>query len=143
MAGQPGPGSNPILTIDCTALNLVDLAAPDLPSPLIHQQSQPFGVSANFALAGLFAQWIANNPSVQYTVRYFYESIGPGPDGTLATVGPKPLGGSTAQGSAQTSATVPAFTLPPGTYQLTTVVTFGGSPPMTAFAQGPMIEIFA
>jgi len=140
MPGQPAPGSNPLLTIDCTQLNVVDLPG-DLPSPLIHSAGQPFEVSTNFVLAQALAPWIASLPSVQYTVRYFFESIGPGPDGVLATVGPKPLGGLTTQGPAQTRATVSLPT--PGTYKLSVVVSFGGAPPITGFFEGPMIEIFA
>jgi hypothetical protein len=140
MPGQPGPGSNPVITIDCTSVQVADPMGS--PSNLIIQSTDAFQVTANWHLAGWLANWLVGL-GVQYSVRYNYESMGPGPEGTLGVVGPKPtIAAQLNYGAPDTTLTVPAGTLPAGVYRLTAVVSFGGSPPITAFNEGPMIEIF-
>ncbi len=140
MAGQPQlGGSNVFIGINCTPVNVVDTNG--TPSNLIIQTTDPFDVWMSFDLQGTFAQWIASL-AVPYTISYFFEGVGGAPDGVLATVNSNAIPGQVNYGQAETKATVPAGTLPPGLYNLSTVVSFGGAPPMTAFDGGPMIQVF-
>jgi hypothetical protein len=139
MAGQPQPLSNPFIGIDCTALSVVD--DDGVPSGLILDKSVQFRLSADWQLSGTFASFIVGL-SVAYTVTYFAEQLGGPNDSTLAVVATNTIPGQLSYGAAETTAIIPPNTLSPGTYKLTTVISFGGAPPMTAFFEGQVVEIF-
>ena len=137
MPGQPQLGTNPILGIDCTNFVVTDPNDPLGPSNLIIPANNVFDVSVQFNLGGLLAGWLVAT-TVPYTVTYFFEGMGGAPEGTLGSVPGNTVGGQTAYGPAETtlSASLPTA----GIYRLTAVVGFGG-PPVTAFTEGPMIQI--
>jgi hypothetical protein len=139
MAGNPGPGSNPVLTIDCTALNVADPAG--IAANNIVMATDPFQVSADWTFAGFLASWLVAL-NIPYTVIYYYEGIGGGPEGTLGSVANNTVAGQTAYGAADTTLNVAPNTLASGTYIVTAVVSFNGNPPVTAFTEGPMLQVF-
>jgi hypothetical protein len=97
-----------------------------------------------FELGGTFARWIVGQ-LVEYKVHYYFEGMGQATEGELPPVPAPPkktVAGKLIYGPPETSLLVPANTLKPGLYKLTAVVTFEGNPPMTAFTEGPIIEIF-
>ena len=139
MAGEPDVTSNPFISIDCTSLNVID--DDGVPSGIILDKSVQFRLSTDWALSGTFASFIVGL-SVPYTITYFAEQLGGPNDSALAVVATNTIPGQLAYGAAQTSATIPANTLVPGTYKLTVVISFGGSPPMTAFTEGSVVEVY-
>ncbi|MFN0087700.1 MAG: hypothetical protein ACKVX9_20080 [Blastocatellia bacterium] len=139
MAGNPQLGTSIAIGIDCTQFNVVDPAG--VASNLIIQTTDSFKVSTQFELGGMFASWIVGM-NVPYTITYFYEGMGGAADGTLGTVPRTTNAGQLIYGTADTEYTVPPSTLLAGLYKLTVVVSFGGAPPMTAFYEGPMIQVF-
>lgn len=140
MAGNPQLGTlTNAIGIDCNQFNVTDLGG--VASDLIIQATDSFRVSTQFELGGMFANWIVSL-NVPYTVVYFYEGMGGAADGTLGTVASNTIAGQLVYGPANTQYTVPANTLAPGLYKLTVVVNFGGAPPMTAFFEGPLVQVF-
>ena len=137
--GQPAPGSNPFITIDGTNMSLIDPAiGADL---TVIPASSTFQVAMEFTLGGSFAAFLVGLP-INYSVIYTFAGRGV-PDGPALTVGPKPTtAGQFVYGNPDTAATVPANTLTPGLYDVSAAVTFGGAPPMSAFIDVPVIEVF-
>ncbi|HEX4814600.1 MAG TPA: hypothetical protein VFV66_17810 [Nonomuraea sp.] len=147
----PNPGQ-PGSEISSTApLTVLDPAG--TPSNLIIRRSDPFQVAMEFELlASGVSQALLG--TMEYQVQYFAESIGPGPDVALGSVTRKTVAGQraysdTAPAAAVTTRNVPANTLPAGIYRLGAVVSFtipaAPTPtrlPVTAFADGPTIQIF-
>lgn len=139
MAGEPQAGSNPFIGMDCTNLGIVDLDG--VPSGLILERTFPFILNTTFVLSGTFANFIASLGAA-YQIRYYVDQIG-GPVNTLlATRNGNTVGGQLVYGPANTQVTIPPNTLNAGTYKLTVVVSFNGAPPMTGFAEGPVVEVF-
>ena len=146
MSGQPAPGSNPWLCMDCTSLSV---AEPGLPPVLIINQNQPFELSTDFNFSGTMALgliWLmAGVPGNDFNVEYFYEGIGAAaPEGSFGVVPLVATAGVLNYGAPNTTLTVPANTVPAGTYKLTCVVTmqaplFGW---LTGFYEGDIIQIF-
>jgi hypothetical protein len=135
MPGQPQLGTlTNAIGIDCTKLDVLDTGGA---SNLIIEKNTDFQVRARFEFAGLFANYLVSLP-IPYKVIYYYESMGGGPEGVLAEKVGKTVAGRLFY-EAETTATAK---LPdPGTYKLTVVVHFEGAP-MTAFTEGPLIQIF-
>jgi hypothetical protein len=136
MPGQPQKGSNPILGLDCTKLVVAEPGGA-LPSNLIVPAGQPFQVSAEFAFDGLIANWLMQT-HVPFTVTYYFEGYGGLPDGTLAVKNGVTQAGKLSYAAPETASQ--AMLNQHGTYKLTCVVTFGG-PPVTAFVEGPVIQV--
>ena len=137
--GQPGAGSNPFITIDGTNMRLIDPSGADL---TVIPTSTTFQVAMEFTLSGGFAPFLVGLP-INYTVTYTFDGRGV-PDGPTLTVGPRAtVAGQLVYRDPDTTATVAANTLAPGVYEVTAVVTFGGAPPMSAFIDIPVIEVFA
>jgi hypothetical protein len=142
MPGQPQLGTNPFIGIDCTRLDVLDSVGG--PSNLVINVADPFQLATEWKLDGIFANFLVALP-LTYKVTYYYEGLGGAPEGEFpGGVGPKAtVAGQLTYGAADTTLNVPAGTLPVGTYMLTVVITFPTpSAPMTAFAQGPVIQIF-
>jgi hypothetical protein len=135
MSGQPQLGTlTNAIGIDCTKLEVLD---PGGASNLIVEKSTDFQVRARFEFGGLFANYLVSL-QIPYKVIYYYEIMGAGPEGTLAEKEGKTIAGKLVY-EGETTATAKLAT--PGTYRLTVVVHFEGAP-MTAFAEGPMIQVF-
>jgi hypothetical protein len=49
---------------------------------------------------------------------------------------------STTYGPPETTVTVPAHSLPVGKYEVLAAVTFGGHPPMSAFIEIPVLDVY-
>jgi hypothetical protein len=140
MKGQPEKLSNPFIWFDCPELIVEDPKGQ--PSNLVIKETDPFKVATKFELGGTFAPWIASLP-VEYKIRYFYEGMGLAAEGELLPeVKGTTVPGKLLYGAPETTKEVKAGFLKPGLYKLTVVVSFEGNPPMTAFAEGPIIEIF-
>jgi len=139
MPGNPQLGTpTNAIGIDCTQLNVADPSG--VPSNLIIAQADPFELSAQFELGGNFAPWIVGL-AVPFTITYFVDQFGGLNDRQIASVPGNTVAGQLKYNTA-TRVTIPANTLPPGTYKPTVVVSFGGNPPMTGFCEGPVIQIF-
>jgi hypothetical protein len=139
MAGEPDVTSNPFINIDCTSLNVID--DDGVPSGIILDHAVQFRLSTDWVLGGTFAPFIVGL-AVPYTITYYAEQLGGPNDSALAVVATSTIAGQLSYGAAETTATIPANTLVPGTYKLTTVISFGGAPPMTAFFEGQVVQVF-
>jgi hypothetical protein len=135
MPGQPQLGTlTNAIGIDCTKLEVLDSGGA---SNLIVEKNTDFQVRARFEFAGLFANYLVSLP-IPYEVIYYYESMGGGAEGVLAKTAGKTIAGQLVY-EAETAAIakLPAS----GTYKFTAVINFPGAP-MTAFTEGPLIQIF-
>ena len=136
MPGQPQLGTlTAAIGIDCTKLEVIDAG---VPSNLIVEAGSTFQLQTRFELGGLFAPWIVSL-GVPYTISYYQESFGNNPEGLIVS---KPGTTVTGQLVYEAETTANASIAEAGTYKLTVVVSFGGSPPLTAFFEGPVIEVF-
>jgi hypothetical protein len=134
--GQPELGSNPFVGIDATGLQVIDAEGAD---NFVLPAGTPFKVAMQFTLGGSFAPFLVGLP-INYTVSYSFSGRGV-PDGPTVTTGPVPtIAGQLAYADPNTTANV--LGLPAGLYELSAAVTFGGSPPMAAFIDFPVIEVF-
>jgi hypothetical protein len=123
--------------IDCTALT---------PSALFN----PTSVSATILIGGTLVPFLIAPPGIAYTITYFFESFGGGPEGTIGTLaGNSSVGGvasltcpgATEYSGATTTLAIPAGTLPPGgTFKLTALLTFAPPFPASAFLEGPLVQ---
>jgi hypothetical protein len=135
MPGQPQLGTlTNAIGLDCTKLEVLDLGGA---SNLIVEKNTIFQVRTRFEFAGLFANWLVSLP-IPYKVIYYYEIMGGGPEGILAQKDGQTVAGQLVY---EVETTVDAQLPNPGTYKLTAVVHFPGAP-MTAFTEGPLIQIF-
>ena len=137
MPGQPQKGTNPWIGLDCTNFKVADPADPLGPSNLIIPAGTNFQVAVDFEFDGMLANWLMGTV-IPYKVTYYHEGMGAAPEGELGSKSGNTSAGQTLYTGADTRATVSLSD--PGTYRLTAVVTFTG-PPVTAFVEGPMIQI--
>jgi hypothetical protein len=133
-----------------TAAAIIVLDPNTQPSNLIVDEDLKFSVAMEFTVTGLSAFLLGY---LHFQVVYYYESIGSGGEGTLgATTGNTVAGQATYndKGAAGTQTTyeVPANTLRPGVYRLSSVVTFKIGPirepipwPITGFTESPAIQV--
>jgi hypothetical protein len=136
--GQPGPGSNPFVTIDAPTIKIADPSGADT---TVIPANTAFDVAMQFDIAGVFRAFLVAIP-LTYTCTYTFDGRGV-PDGPAQSTGAKTTtAGKFSYSDADTKVTVPANALPPGIYELTGVVTFAGGLPMSAFVEQPVIEIF-
>jgi hypothetical protein len=135
--GNPEAGTNPFLGIDGTALSI---SSPNGPDSWVIPVSDAFTVSMTWELTGFFAPWLAGL-GLAYTVTYVFAGLGNG-NGTTQAVASTTVTGQTTYGPPETTVTVPAGSLPVGTYELLAAVTFGGNPPMSAYIEIPVLDIY-
>jgi hypothetical protein len=136
--GQPGPGSNPFITIDGTALKVIDPSGEDTN---VIPAGTAFDIAMEFTIGGTFKSFLVALP-LTYTVLYTFDGRGV-PDGPAQSTGAKTTtAGQFTYGDPDTKVTVPATALPAGVYELTAVVTFAGGLPMSAFIDLEVLEIF-
>lgn len=135
MSGQP---SGAQINLDATNLFPHDLAGN--PSGLIIERAAGMILHMNIVVGGNFVNLFANDP---YTVNFYAESIGPGPEVLLTSVAgnlPAALGNPTSvvvHSPVVAGAGLPAD----GLYKITAAVTMTGAPPAVAFVEGPVIQI--
>jgi|SRR5579863_6770427 len=158
MAGHPQLGTNPWLSLDCTAFTVVDNQGASsfviAQSPLVPGSTSIFTLGVTITFAGALAPWIMSL-AVPFTVNFYAESL-TGAGGGVLIGSPNASGAptgaiqlTTATGTLVYNATayVDANNLSaPGTYKLTALVSFSSAgsppPPMSAFQEGPVIEIY-
>jgi len=140
MTGQPAPGSNPIITFDVLEPTVHE---PGLPSTLVLKQNKAWEVQGSFEFDGQFAIWIVGL-AVQWQFSVKAESMGPGPEVNFGPVTGNTNAGQLRYGPGNPpvpTVNIPAGALPPGAYKLVCTVTFGGSPPMGGYFEGPIVQI--
>ena len=134
--GNPEAGTNPFIGIDGTDLAI---SSPSGPDTWVIPVSDDFTVSMTWELTGAFASWLASL-GLAYTVTYTFSGLGNNNGTSVAVVGTTT--GATTYGPPDTTLTVPAGSLPVGTYELLATVTFGGNPPMSAYIEIPVLDIY-
>jgi hypothetical protein len=143
VAGEPDYGIQAT-----TPLEVLDPSG--IKSALIIKSTDPFKVAMEFnILSGL----VPLGPHLSYEVKYFAESIGPGPEYDLGAVGKPTKAGqvtynATTPVGSETVRDIPAGTLADGVYNLGAIVSFkqdGATPtpyPMTVYVAGPAIQVY-
>ena len=135
--GNPEAGTNPAIGIDSTGLTITSPAGPD---SWVVPVSEDFTVAMTWELTGNWANFVAGL-GLTYTVTYTFGGIG-NPDGPPLTVTQSTVSGQTVYGPPDLTATVPAGSLPVGQYDFLATVSFGGFPPMSAYIEIPVLEVY-
>lgn len=136
MAGSPPVGD---VTLG------VDLISITVEQPLGTPATSIDATAPFYVTATLRASGFLRTAAVPYSIRYFYESFGPGPEGTLGIVagnlnGVPITGMTTDYNGTATRLTVPASTLiNDRTWKLTAIADFSTMPGTGAFIEGPVI----
>ena len=148
MPGQPQlPG---FISVDTSPI-VVNAVGPGTPSTLVVQSTESVTLSTTVTVSQPFANILVLGPR-PLTVRFFAESLGAGPELTLATVSTTTAGFVLAGGVYSLTVSTPpisgALLAPPApnpgqTYELSVVAKFGPAGiAATAYATGPIIEAF-
>jgi hypothetical protein len=132
--GNPEAGTNPFVGIDGTGLTITSPNGPDIPV------SDSFEVAMTWELTGIFASWLAGL-GLTYTVTYTFAGLG-NSDGAPHSVTKNTVPAQTVYGGPATTVTVPAGSLPTGKYEVLATVTFGGHPPMSAYIEIPVLDVY-
>jgi hypothetical protein len=135
--GNPEAGTNPFVGIDGTGLTIT---SPNGPDTWVIPVSDAFTVAMTWDLTGIFANWLASL-GLTYTVTYTFAGLG-NANGAQKSVTKTTVASQTTYGPPETTVTVPAGSLPVGKYELLATVTFGGNPPMSAFIEIPVLDIY-
>lgn len=135
--GNPEAGTNPFVGIDGTGLTIT---SPNGPDTWVIPVSDAFTVAMTWDLTGIFAHWLASL-GLTYTVTYTFAGLG-NANGAQKSVTKTTVASQTTYGAPETTVTVPAHSLPVGKYELLATVTFGGNPPMSAFIEIPVLDIY-
>jgi hypothetical protein len=135
--GNPEAGTNPFVGIDGTGLTLT---SPNGPDTWVIPVSDAFTVSMKWELTGIFAHWLAGL-HLAYTVTYTFAGLG-NANGPQKSVTKHTVTGQTSYEAPETTVTMPAGSLPVGKYEVLATVTFGGHPPMSAFVEIPVLDIY-
>jgi hypothetical protein len=135
--GNPEAGTNPFVGIDGTVLTIT---SPNGPDTWVIPVGDAFTVSMTWELTGIFALWLASL-GLTYTVTYTFAGLG-NANGATRSVTKTTVAGQTTYGPPETTVTVPATSLPVGTYELLATVTFGGNPPMSAYVEIPVLDVY-
>jgi hypothetical protein len=142
MAGQPQLHSNPFIGIDTVSFNVTDPSG--TASQYIIRSGDPIGVKVSFKAGDSFALPLLSLP-VKYQVDIYLDALGTGVDGMLVSTGPTlttPVPAPNGAGEYQYDVNLPPTPwVHPGVYRTTAIVRMLGFP-MTAFVEGPIIEIF-
>jgi len=135
--GNPEAGTNPFIGIDGTGLTIT---SPNGPDTWVIPAGDSFTVAMAWEFTGVFANWLAGL-GLAYTVTYTFAGLG-NADGAPLSVTSSTVAGQTTYGDPDTTATVPANYLPVGQYEVLAAVTFGGNPPMSAYIEIPVLDIY-
>jgi hypothetical protein len=152
MSGQPQ--APPWISFNVTGLTVTEPPPTLTPSTIIPTTGS-FVLSAQYVVDYVFGKGlndliVGGLPVFEYNVTYFAESIGPGSEWRQSPPAVSCILGNYTYGAPQTSLTVSAMSLAPGTYRTTCVVKMsprgGGSAGfpfhVVGFVEGPMIEIY-
>ncbi|MBI5580256.1 MAG: hypothetical protein HY895_13980 [Deltaproteobacteria bacterium] len=152
MSGQPQAA--PWISFNVTGLTVTEPPPTLAPSTIIPRTGS-FVMSAQYAIDFVFGKGlndliVGGLPVFEYNVTYFAESIGPGAEWSGTPPAISCILGNYTYGAPQTSLTVSAMSLTPGTYRTTCVAKMsprgggsGGFPfHVVGFVEGPMIEIY-
>jgi hypothetical protein len=152
MSGQPQAA--PWISFNVTGLTVTEPPPTLTPSTIIPTTGS-FVLSAQYVVDYVFGKGlngliVGGLPVFEYNVTYFAESIGPGSEWRQSPPAVSCILGNYTYGAPQTSLTVSAMSLTPGTYRTTCVVKMsprgGGSAGfpfhVVGFVEGPMIEIY-
>jgi hypothetical protein len=135
--GNPEAGTNPFVGIDGTGLTIT---SPNGPDTWVIPVSDAFTVSMTWELTGIFALWLAGL-GLTYTVTYTFAGLG-NANGATKSVTKTTVAGQTTYKNPETTVTVLANSLPVGKYELLATVTFGGNPPMSAYIEIPVLDVY-
>jgi hypothetical protein len=135
--GNPEAGTNSFVGIDGTGLTIT---SPNGPDTWVIPVSDSFTVAMTWDLTGIFANWLASL-GLTYTVTYTFAGLG-NPNGTALSVTKTTVANQTTYGPPDTTVSVPAHSLPVGKYELLATVTFGGNPPMSAYIEIPVLDVY-
>jgi hypothetical protein len=135
--GNPEAGTNPFVGIDGTGLTIT---SPNGPDSWVIPVSDAFTVAMTWELTGIFAHWLASL-GLSYTVTYTFAGLG-NANGATKTVTKNTVASQTTYGPPETTVTVPANSLPVGKYEVLAAVTFGGNPPMSAYIEIPVLDVY-
>jgi hypothetical protein len=135
--GNPEAYTNPYIGIDGTGLTIT---SPNGPDNWVVPVSDAFTVAMTWELTGNYALWLAGL-GLTYTVTYTFAGLG-NANGATQSVTSTTVAGQTTYGPAETTVTVPANSLSVGMYELLATVTFGGNPPMSAYIEIPVLDIY-
>ena len=135
--GNPEAGTNSFVGIDGTGLKIT---SPNGPDAWVIPVSDAFTVAMTWELTGIFAHWLASL-GLTYTVTYTFAGLG-NADGAPLSVTKTTVAGQTTYGPPQTTVTVPANSLAVGKYEVLATVTFGGNPPMSAYIEIPVLDVY-
>jgi hypothetical protein len=135
--GNPEAGTNSFVGIDGTGLTIT---SPNGPDTWVIPVSDTFTVAMTWDLTGIFALWLASLGLI-YTVTYTFAGLG-NANGTALSVTKTTVAGQTTYGPAETTVAVPANSLPVGKYEVLATVTFGGNPPMSAYIEIPVLDVY-
>jgi hypothetical protein len=147
----PSPGEQaPDIQTYCP-LHVLDLNG--VPSNLIIRTTDDFQLAMEFEFISQNTQDLAG--TLTYDIKYFAESIGPGPEYNLGNVAKKTVDNQykyneTTPPGAETALLVKAGTMEPGVYRVAAMISFKlDCPPgqprpfrMTAYCEGPAIELY-
>jgi len=144
MPGQPEPNSNQWLTFDVTQLGIFETGSVPLVLPpfTVIPRNTGFRLAVDFNFAAALAPWIVSL-NLLWTARFFFESIGPGPEGFYGQVNGNTMAGRLNYGAPETNLIVAGGMAVPGLYRITASVSVGGPvpSPISGFVEGPMIQI--
>lgn len=135
--GNPEAGTNSFIGIDGTALTIT---SPNGPDAWVIPVTDAFTIAMTWELTGFFAKWLAGL-GLSYTVTYTFAGLG-NPNGTSHSVTKTTMPLVTTYGPPKTTVTVPAGSLPVGKYEVLATVTFGGNPPMSAYIEIPVLDVY-
>ena len=135
--GNPEAGTNPFVGIDGTGLTIT---SPNGPDSWVIPVSDAFTVAMTWELTGIFKHCLAGL-GLSYTVTYTFAGLG-NANGATKTVTKTTVASKTTYGPPETTVTVPANSLPVGKYEVLAAVTFGGNPPMSAFIEIPVLDVY-
>jgi hypothetical protein len=125
-----------------------------MPSGLVIKTTDPFKVAMEFEFLSPTVKALLG--ALSFEVKYFAETIGPGPEYNLGTVAKQTVTGqatynATKPAGSETILDIPPKVMDPGVYRLAALVTFRLAGPnttpkpygMTAYCEGPPIEVYA
>ena len=135
--GNPEAGTNPFIGIDGTDLKI---QSPNGPDSWVIPVTDTFTVSMRWGLSGGFASWLVGLP-LTYTVTYTFAGLG-NPNGLQHNVTKTTTAGVLSYGAPDTTVTIAAGSLPVGKYEILATVTFAGNPPMSAYVEMPVLDIY-
>jgi hypothetical protein len=135
--GNPEAGTNPFIGIDGMDLKV---QSPNGPDSWVIPVTDTFTVSMRWGLTGWFASWLAGL-KIAYTVTYTFAGLG-NANGTAIPVTKNTVPGQISYGAPDTTATVTAGTLAVGKYEILATVTFAGNPPLSAYVEMPVLDIY-